>query len=389
MIASKKRYMKALLNILVFLVSLLLILFLVPKVIVFFAPFAIGWVIACIANPMVKFLEEKLKIKRKASTAFVIIVVLALVVLCLYLLGAKSVHEVVALINDLPDIWKAWERDFVEVGNLLSGILSNLPASVQDSLNNISSAAGNLVVGMLEGVGTPTFEVVSKFAKSLPAVIISGVMCLLSSYFFVADRNQLYTFLREHTPGSIKNTWDIIQNSVIKSVWGYIKSQFKIEIWIYLLLVIGLLILRVNYVLIVALGIALLDIVPFFGTGTVMVPWAIIKLLSGEYGMAIGLFVTWGISQLVRQIIQPKIMGDSMGMPAIPSLFLLFLGYKLGSVLGMIVAIPIGMIVVTLYKAGVFDTTKNSCLILLQGINRFRKLTPQDLNGIQNNNEEE
>lgn len=214
-------------------------------------------------------------------------------------------------------------------------------------------------------------------------------MCLLSSYFFVADRNQLYTFLREHTPGSIKNTWDIIQNSVIKSVWGYIKSQFKIEIWIYLLLVIGLMILGVNYVLIVALGIALLDIVPFFGTGTVMVPWAIIKLLSGEYGMAIGLFVTWGISQLVRQIIQPKIMGDSMGMPAIPSLFLLFLGYKLGSVLGMIVAIPIGMIVITLYKAGVFDTTKNSCLILLQGINRFRKLTPQDLNGIQNNNEEE
>lgn len=389
MIASNKRYTKALLNILVFLASLLLIIFLVPKVIVFFAPFAIGWVIACIASPMVKFLEEKLKIKRKASTAFVIIVVLAVVILCLYLLCAKAVHEAVALINDLPNIWKAWERDFAEVGNLLSGILSNLPDSVQSSLNNLSSAAGNLVVGMLEGISTPTIEVVGKVAKSLPALIISAVMCLLSAYFFVADRTQLYTFLKDYTPVSIKEPWNIIKNSVINSVWGYIKSQFKIEIWIYLLLVVGLWILRVNYVLIVALGIALLDIVPFFGTGTVMVPWAIIKLLSGEYGMAIGLFVTWAISQLVRQLIQPKIMGDSMGMPAIPSLFLLFMGYKFGSVLGMIVAIPIGMVVVTLYKAGIFDTTKNSCLILLQGLNRFRKLTPQDLSGIQNKNEEE
>lgn len=389
MTPSKKRYIKAVLNLFIFLVSLLLIIFLVPKLFVFFAPFVVGWVIACIAGPMVKFLEEKLKIKRKASTAFVIIVVLALVILCLYLVGAKVVHEAVALINDLPNIWNAWEKDFAEVGNVLSGVLSKLPGNVKDKVSDITSGAGDLIVGLLEGMGTPTFEVVSNFAKSLPAVIISVIMCLLSSYFFVADRGAIYTFLREHTPASIRNPWNMIRNSVIHSVGGYIKAQFKIEIWIYLLLVIGFLILRVNYVLIVALGIALLDIVPFLGTGTVMVPWAIIKLLSGEYGMAIGLFITWGISQLVRQFIQPKIMGDSMGMPAVPSLFLLFIGYKLGGVLGMIVAIPIGMVVLTLYKAGAFDTTKNSLLILVQGLNRFRKLTPQDLAGIQNENEKE
>ena len=245
------------------------------------------------------------------------------------------------------------------------------------------------MVGLVEGISTPTFEVVSKFAKSLPALVISAIMCLLSAYFFVADRNEMYSFLHEHVPTSIKKPWNMIKNSVVKSVGGYIKAQFKIEIWIYLLLIIGFFVLRVNYVLVVALGIALLDIVPFLGTGTVMVPWAIIKLINGEYGMAIGLLVIWGISQLVRQVIQPKIMGDSMGMPAIPTLFLLFIGYKMGGVLGMIIAIPIGMVVLTLYQAGVFDTTKNSFLILIGGLNRFRKLTPQDLATIQNKNEEE
>lgn len=389
MTTATKRYIKALLNILVFIVTLLLLIFLVPKVLVFFMPFVVGWIIACIASPVVKFFEEKLKIKRKASTAFVIIIVIALVVLCLYLVGSKVLHEAVTMIEDLPQIWSAWEKDLQDVGEAFSVILTKLPINIQESISNITSKAGELVVGLVEGISTPTFEVVSKFAKSLPALVISAIMCLLSAYFFVADRNEMYSFLHEHVPTSIKKPWNMIKNSVVKSVGGYIKAQFKIEIWIYLLLIIGFFVLRVNYVLVVALGIALLDIVPFLGTGTVMVPWAIIKLINGEYGMAIGLLVIWGISQLVRQVIQPKIMGDSMGMPAIPTLFLLFIGYKMGGVLGMIIAIPIGMVVLTLYQAGVFDTTKNSFLILIGGLNRFRKLTPQDLATIQNKNEEE
>lgn len=389
MTTATKRYIKALLNILVFIVTLLLLIFLVPKVLVFFMPFVVGWIIACIASPVVKFFEEKLKIKRKASTAFVIIIVIALVVLCLYLVGSKVLHEAVTMIEDLPQIWSAWEKDLQDVGEAFSVILTKLPINIQESISNVTSKAGELVVGLVEGISTPTFEVVSKFAKSLPALVISAIMCLLSAYFFVADRNEMYSFLHEHVPTSIKKPWNMIKNSVVKSVGGYIKAQFKIEIWIYLLLIIGFFVLRVNYVLVVALGIALLDIVPFLGTGTVMVPWAIIKLINGEYGMAIGLLVIWGISQLVRQVIQPKIMGDSMGMPAIPTLFLLFIGYKMGGVLGMIIAIPIGMVVLTLYQAGVFDTTKNSFLILIGGLNRFRKLTPQDLATIQNKNEEE
>lgn len=389
MTASTKRYVKAILNIWVFVLALLLVIFLVPRLIVFFMPFVVGWIIACIASPMVKFLEEKLKIKRKASTAFVIIVVLALVIMCLYLVGGKVVQEAIAMIEDLPQIWSAWEKELAEVGNVFSGILAKLPNNIQDGINNIISKAGELVVGIVENISTPTFEFVSRFAKSLPALIISVIMSLLSSYFFVADRNEMYSFLQKNVPSSIKKPWNMIRNSVVKSVGGYFKAQFKIEIWIYFLLVIGLFVLRVNYVLVVALGIALLDIVPFLGTGTVMVPWAIIKLINGEYGMTIGLLITWGISQLVRQFIQPKIMGDSMGMPAIPTLFLLYIGYKLGGVWGMIIAIPIGMVVLTLYQAGAFETTKNSFLILVGGLNRFRKLTPQDLASVQSKNDEE
>ena len=110
-----------------------------------------------------------------------------------------------------------------------------------------------------------------------------------------------------------------------------------------------------------------------------MVPWAIIKLLSGNYLMAIGLLIIWGVGQLARQLIQPKIVGDSIGVPPIPTLFLLFAGYKIGGVLGMIFAVPLGIIVYTMYQEGAFDTSVNSMKILVAGINNFRRLTDEDM----------
>ena len=122
----------------------------------------------------------------------------------------------------------------------------------------------------------------------------------------------------------------------------------------------------------------LLDFLPFFGTGTALIPWAVLKALSGDYRFAVGLVIIYLVSQLVRQVIQPKIVGDSVGMPPIPTLFLLYIGYKGAGVFGMIVAVPVGLILWTMYEEGLFDTTKNSIQILVAGINRFRRLSPED-----------
>ena len=175
----------------------------------------------------------------------------------------------------------------------------------------------------------------------------------------------------------------MVRSSLVKSVGGYLKAQLKIEIWMYFLLLVGLGILRVNYFALIALGIAILDFLPFLGTGTVLIPWAVIRILTAEYKTAIGLLVIWGVGQLARQLIQPKIVGDSIGVPPLPTLFLLFIGYKVGGVVGMIVAVPVGLLVYTLYEDGAFETTKNSILILLAGVNRFRSLEKQDLSEVE------
>lgn len=378
-----KKYCKALANLTIAGVILLLVIFLLPRTLIFFSPFVVGWIIALIAGPMVRFFEEKVKLKRKTGSAFVIVAVIGLVVLLLYLIGSMLVEQIIGLLNSLPEMWEALEADFTDIAQNFNVIYLRLPVDLREGITDFGDKIGSYLGDVIGNISAPTISAVGNFAKQVPAVIIGVIMALLSSYFFVADRGVVTGWLHKYMPASIQSRWLIMKHSLVKAVGGYLKAQLKIEVWMYLLLVIGLSILRVEYVLLIALGIAFLDFFPFFGTGTVMVPWAIIKILSADYKKAIGLLIIWGVGQLARQLIQPKMIGDSVGVPPIPTLFLLYIGYKVSGVIGMIVAVPIGLIVYTMYQEGAFDTTKNSILILVAGINRFRRLNQEDLRGVE------
>lgn len=374
-----RKYSKALVNLAIAIVLFFAVIILLPKVLLFFLPFVIGWLISLIASPLVRFFEEKVKIKRKAGSAFVIIVIIGLVVLLLYFIISQLAEQVVGLLEALPDMWAGMEKDLENIGQTLSALMEKLPGEprlkVEDLVEQIEVVLGEFV----GKIGSPTIAAAGNFAKQLPSFFIGMIMALLSAYLFVAERGQINEWFRTHTPASVQMRYRTIQSSLVHSVGGYFKAQLKIEIWMYLLLLIGLGLLRVNYFALIALGIAFLDFLPFLGTGTVLIPWAIIQILTTDYKMAVWLLIIWGGGQLARQLIQPKIVGDSMGVPALPTLFLLFIGYKVSGVIGMIVAVPVGLLLYSLYQEGAFETTKNSVMILTAGINRFRRLGKEDM----------
>ena len=378
-----KKYSKALVNLAIAATVLLAVVFVLPRIIIFFLPFVVGWFIALMAGPLVRFFEEKIKLKRKIGSAFVIIVVIGVVVLLLYFVLSWLTEQVVGLVSALPGMWFDIEADLNDVGRNFDAAFSKFPADIRfgftDMLNNIGEYLGDF----FGRIGSPTIEAAGNLAKQLPSVFIGLIMALLSSYFFVAERNHINEWFRRHTPPVLQIHYRTMRRSLVKSVGGYLKAQLKIEVWMYLLLLIGLGLLKVNYFVLIALVVAFMDLLPFFGTGTVLVPWALIRVLTGDYKTALWLLIIWGVGQLARQLIQPKIVGDSIGVPPIPTLFLLFTGYKFGGIVGMIIAVPIGLLVYTMYQEGVFDTTKNSVLILAAGINRFRRLKKEDLAGVE------
>ena len=388
-----RTYLKVFVNIGILLVLLLLCIFVVPRIIIYFMPFVIGWMIALIASPPVRFLEKHLKIKRKVGSAVTIIAVIAVVIIGGYLLGAKLIEEIVDFIGDLPLMWEGLQRDFAESAQRLQVASRLLPKSLGDTIKNISENIGEYVgdfVGKLvEKMSSPTLEALSRFAGNIPSIFIGVIMCLLSAYMFVADKEYVPNLLRKVLPLSITERWSLIKRGLYRAVGGYFKAQFKIEVWMYLLLATGFWILRVRYAFLIAIGVALLDLLPFFGTGTILLPWAAIKFLSGDYMMVIGLLIIWGVGQLARQVIQPKIVGDSVGLAPIPTLVLLFVGYKAAGVIGMIIAVPIGIILLNMYEEGVFDTFLDSLKILYASLSNFRHLTQEDMEAVRIYKEQE
>ncbi|HJC57810.1 MAG TPA: sporulation integral membrane protein YtvI [Candidatus Eisenbergiella intestinipullorum] len=374
-----RKYVKAILNLLTAVVLLCLAVFLLPRLLRFFMPFVVGWIIAMIANPLVRFFEQKIRIRRKAGSAIVIIAVLAGVILVGYLLISRLVTEAAGFVSTLPSLWRDMERELNEVMENLAAFYDRFPLTLKENLTQIGDNLGSYISSALNGLSRPTVNAVGNLARNIPSVIVSTIMCLLSSYFFVAEKENVHAFFRRHVPEGIRKKFRIMSSGLTGAVGGYFVAQFRIEIVIYFILFIGLLILRVEYSFLIAFLIAVLDFLPVFGAGAVLWPWALMEVLAGEYRMALGLMIIWGVAQLLRQIIQPKFVGDSIGVPAIPTLFLLFIGYRIGSVFGMILAVPVGIVVQKMYEAGLFDTTINSMRILLHGFNRFRKLEKEDL----------
>lgn len=377
-----RKYLKASLNLLTALLILLAVLFLLPKILGFFLPFVVGAMIAMIANPLVHFLDKRIRIRRKAGGAIVIIAAIGLVIGGGYVLISRLVEEAVAFAGELPELWSILQSDFSHAANSMQKFSGAFPSQLKEEVAVAADSLGSFFNGIANSLSSPTVSAVGNIAKNIPGIFIGIIMAILSAYFFVAQKEEIISVLHRYIPAGVRQKWGILYDSLIGAVGGYFKAQFKIGVWMYVLLLIGFAVLGVEHAALISLGIAVLDFFPVFGTGTVLVPWAAVKFLGGNYKLAIGLLIIWGAGQLARQLIQPKIVGDSVGMPAVPTLFLLYIGYKVGGIGGMIIAVPVGIILVRMYEAGFFSTTIDSFLILFNGFNRFRRLSDKDRKGI-------
>lgn len=371
--------LRLLANILVYFVATLLCIFLLPKIICFFMPFIIGWIISCIANPLVHVLDKKLNIKRKAGTVVVIVAVIAAVVGIGYAVCMLIARQLSGFIAEIPVMWTSLESDFSNIGSWINRVFVNLSPDWTETLNSIGNMVGESLQKFTTNMENVNISSVGSVVGNIANTIISIIMCFLSSYFFIADRESVIKFMHKIMPGVIQKKFDIFYNSLVQAVGGYFKAQFKIELWIYVIILIGLCVLNVKYAFLIALFIAFLDFLPFFGSGAILAPWAILRFVSGDYIQAVGFLVIWGVGQLVRQLIQPKIMGESIGLEPLPTLFLLFIGYRIAGVGGMILAIPVGIVLINMNEAGFFNTLKYSIRLLVKNLNSYRRIRPEDM----------
>lgn len=366
------KYIQAILNIVVAIVAALFLIFVLPKVIVYFLPFVIGFILSLVANPLVKVLEKRVKIVRKHSSMLIIIAVLSLIVLLCYVVIVKVGGELIGFLDNLPDMYHKTSSDIIKIEDNFQGLIERLPENIRSSVNQFFSQVGDYTGTFVKTLGGPAAEAAGNFAKNIPSVLIYVIMTILSSYFFIAEREQMIVFMKRTLSPAMTENIAMIFHQFKVVIGGYFKAQFKIMGVVAVILLAGFTILGVQYVILLSVLVAFLDFLPFFGTGTVLIPWAIFKLLSSNYKMAVGLLVIYAVSQLIRQVIQPKIVGDMIGLNPLLTLLLMYIGYRIDGVFGMIVAVPIGMVLIMLYQNGIFETLIDSVKLIVTDLNHFR-----------------
>ncbi|MEF9945623.1 MAG: sporulation integral membrane protein YtvI [Lachnospiraceae bacterium] len=343
------------------------------KMLLYFMPFVIGWFISFIANPLVCWLEKRLKIVKELGSMLIIVVVLAVILSAVYFGGSKLVAEIGSLIKDVPDIYHQLEEGLHQIGQRLDGFFNILPVGIQTGWNAIVTNLDQTLSKAMSQWSDPAVEAAGNFVKKIPGMLIGVIVSVVSAYFFIAEREQVIIWSKKITPEPIQKRMTMVIDNLKYAVGGYFKAQFKIMAVVGVILFIGFGVLGVYYAILLAILIAFLDFLPFFGTGTALIPWALYQFLVGHYKMAIGLVVLYAVTQVVRQLIQPKLIGDDIGLNPLLTLVFLYTGYKLGSLLGMIFAVPIGMIIINMYKAGAFDYILDDVKLLINGIIRLRE----------------
>lgn len=367
------KYLKILVNFLYAIGVIVCLFFVVPRLLGLFLPFVIGWIVAMIANPLVKFLENKVKLLRKHSSAIIIIVVIAAIVGLIYLIISILIRESKQLAGDLPNIINQAETLLSKLSVQIQELSRKMPESVRQLINNLLDNINKNLMEFKPKEDFLSFSVVSIIAQNIADVFLSIIITILSAYFFIVKRDELMEGCKKLLPNSMLEGWQFVYDNFTKAVGGYFKAQFKIMLVLCGIMFVGFEILRVSYSMLIALGIAFLDFLPVFGTGAVLWPWALIDMLSGNYFRAVGLVVIYLICQVTKQVLQPKMVGDSIGMSPLSTLVFLYIGYRLYGVIGMIIGVPVGMVIVNLYRVGMFDRLIRGFKIIVHDLNEFRK----------------
>ncbi len=194
------RMTRYLLNILIPAAGWILLCTLGPRLLRFFLPFVVGWILAMIANPLVRFLERRLRIARGHSSVLIIVLVLEVLVGLIYLVSARVITECADLIRDLPELFDTAKEEVMKALDRIDDLFVYFPSEVQDFFDQFGENPGGYLSSLVEKIATPTVTVAGNVAKGIPAALVNFVIVLLSSYFFIAERDKLMVKLHRWTP---------------------------------------------------------------------------------------------------------------------------------------------------------------------------------------------
>ncbi len=325
----------------------------------YIVPFILAYIFASLIEPLVKYIERKLHIPRKVGTIFSILVVLSSALSFFGLLIYRLIKEIQNVYQNININVDSITDFFNVIIEKINGIYIQLPPGITDIINK---AGENLETQLQEELKRviSLAQMSIEFALNLPQVFIFILVTILATYFMSSDKNKILAFLDGQMPSNWFKKSRMIASNVFTAIFGWLRAQLIIMTITFTELLIGLLIIGIENALLLALLIALIDILPVLGAGTVLIPWGVINLVLGNTKLGLSLLLLYVIILFIRQLMEPKIVGQQIGVHPLLTLTGMYVGLHIFGVLGMfagpIMVVIIKYVVVGLTKADSFKS---------------------------------
>ena len=319
-------------NFLYFIIAAGVLYFCLTRLFPIFLPFILGLAVAALLNPLIRFLCRKTGLGRKLWSPVAVVFFYAVIGVLVYVFGAR----ILAFIQDKAAGLPAYYSSHIEpqLTALMEKLAGSFPDN-QESLLAVGDSVENAVQEVIQRVSGAVISWGASFVVSFPSLLLQVLFAVISSFFFTADLDSVTAFFMRQIPEKRRAmTVDVFRNARVMT--GRILKVYLLLMCVtFLELFIGFTILRVDMAFLYALLTAIVDILPVLGTGTVLIPWGLIACILGNVGMGVGILILYVIITVVRQYLEPKIIGQQVGLHPIVTLMCIFVGGKVMGIWGI------------------------------------------------------
>ncbi len=345
-----KSYLKSFRKIFTLSILIIALMFILPYAL----PFLLALVTAILFEPVVQWLINKLRMKRVLAVTIIFILFICFIGMSMYLMGTNLVVESVELAHRSPAFFtillNTLEKYMGQWEIFATSLPPELVSTIQDSIAGLRSSLMNLATTITRGV--------LNLVAGIPKFLIVTILYLVTLYLISFDLPKLKRGFYNLFTASAREKLEIVFSQLSRATVGFLRAQVILSLLTFVMAFVGLSILRVDYVLVISLLIVAVDILPILGTGFVLVPWAIFQYINGETSLGVGLLILYLAITVIRRVVEPKVLGDHLGISALAAVVSMFIGFEIMGFIGLIIGPTIIIIIEALQKAGFLKNWK-------------------------------
>ncbi len=329
---------------LAFLLTVVAIVYFVFKFLAaYLLPFVIALIIALLIQKPTSFVSKHTKMPKGICSVILVLLTYIIVASLLTLLGYFVYSLMIKIATALPYVFNELSETWNIITDSVNEMMSHMPGYAQSSVEDIISGlivdAGKAVTGWV-----PSFA--ANIAISAPEYLVITTVTIVASCYCAKDFEKIRIFARRMLKPRHRQLIGEIKDIAYKNIFKMLKSYALIMLITFVELSLGLLIIGVDNALLLALVIAFVDILPVLGCGTVLIPWGIVALIQGNFPIGIGVLLLYAVILVIRNIVEPKIVGEQVGLHPLITLLAIFVGFRFLGIIGMF-ALPIVAIILT------------------------------------------